>query len=35
MGQACLEMVDQFSAGKMVDDIERLYEDLLAQKARR
>ena len=34
MGQAGLEMVDQFSARKMVDDIEVLYEDLLAQKSR-
>ena len=35
MGQAGLEMVDEFGARKIVRDIEALYEDLLAQKARR
>lgn len=33
MGQAGLDMVDEFSAGKMVDNIEDLYQRLLAQRA--
>jgi glycosyltransferase involved in cell wall biosynthesis len=33
MGQAGLAMVEAFSARKMVDDIEALYEDLLAQRS--
>jgi hypothetical protein len=33
MAQARLQRADAFGAGKMVDDIEVLYEDLLAQRS--